>query len=108
MTSTAVYLDWLVRDAGLMELCQMDGGRLDIGWYDSDADLLHDAPTLAGRGNLFTTLNRIDPETLKAYLEDQRRVVPGKVCRTPDAAVTRYCRLFFDFDPTEEHEQHGG
>jgi hypothetical protein len=99
MNPTTVYLDWLVRDAGLVELCQMDDGQLDIGWYDSAPGLLHDARTMAKSGNLFTTINRIDPEALKAYLEGQRRVVPGKVCRTPDAAVTRCCRLFFDLDP---------
>ncbi|WP_295446490.1 hypothetical protein [uncultured Thiodictyon sp.] len=99
MSTTREYLDWLIRDAGLVELCQMDHGKLDVGWYDNADHLLHDARTMAGSGNLFTTINRIDLNAIKAHLEAERRVVLNKVCRTPDAAVTRYCRLFFDFDP---------
>ena len=99
MSTTQEYLACLIRDAGLVELCQMNHGKLDVGWYSNHDNLLHDARTLARTGNLFTTLNRIDLDALKAYLAEQRRVVFDKVCRTPDAAVTRYCRLFFDFDP---------
>ncbi len=97
-TPTADYLTWLVRDAGLVELCQIDRG-LDVGWYDRADHLLHDARVMAGSGNLFTTLNRLDRDGLKAYLDDNRRADPSRKLRTPDDAVVRYCRLFFDFDP---------
>jgi hypothetical protein len=72
---------------------------LDVGWYDRADHLLHDARCMAGVGNLFTTLNRIDRPALEAYLAEARRVEPRKKPRTPDDVVTRYCRLFFDFDP---------
>ncbi len=98
MSTTQEYLNWLIRDAGLIELCHMAHGKLDVGWYDNAANLLHDARLMARSGNLFTTINRIDLEAIKGYLTEHRRVVPGKTCRTPDQAVTRHCRLFFDFD----------
>lgn len=99
MSRTADYLDWLMRDAGLVELCQVDGRKLDVGWYDKADALLHDARTMARTGNLFTTLNRIDPDGLRAYLAARREGDPDKILRTPDEVVTRFARLFFDFDP---------
>ena len=98
MNATADYLQWLVRDAGLVELCQIDRG-LDVGWYDRADHLLDDARVMAGSGNLFTTVNRLDRDGLSAYLADSRRANPNRKLRTPDDAVVRYCRLFFDFDP---------
>jgi hypothetical protein len=99
-STTAEYLTWLVHDAGWVELCHMDGARVDPGWDNRPDAILADARGLHRTGNLFTSLHRIDIEALKAYLAEKRQVDPRKqTFRTPDEVVTRYCRLFFDFDP---------
>ncbi len=99
-STTAEYLRCLVNDAGWVELCHMDGGRIESGW-DSQIEIhLADADNRSQTGNLFTTLHKIDIDALKAYLAERRQVDPRKqTFRTPDEVVTRYCRLFFDLDP---------
>ncbi|NEV64139.1 hypothetical protein [Thiorhodococcus minor] len=99
-TPTKIYLAWLLRDAGTVELCHMgERGPLGIAWLDDVDQLLAQARDKAKTGNLFTTLHRIDPAALRDYIAEQRQVDPRKQPRTPDQAVTRFTRLFFDFDP---------
>ncbi len=86
------YLDRLIHDAGLVELAHMANGRIWSTWHTTTDSLLAAATRVADHGNLFTTLNRIDPTGLDAHLA-------GRIGRTPDACITRYTRLFFDFDP---------
>ena len=95
---TSDYLRWLAHDAGWMEVCQMDRG-IQAGW-DKDPEIIRaQAREWSRSGNLFTTLHRIDPDALNAYLARERQVDPHRKLRTTDALVTRYTRLFFDFDP---------
>lgn len=91
--TTRPYLDRLFADAGTVELCHMAQGRIWSTWHQDTASLLGAAARVHERGNLFTTLNRIDPARLTAHLASR----PGS--RTPDACIQRYSRLFFDFDP---------
>lgn len=99
-SSTTEYLTWLVHDAGWVELCHMEDRRLEPAWDNRVEILLADARNRHRTGNLFTTLHRIDIEALKAYLAEKRQVDPRRqTFRTPDEVVTRYSRLFFDFDP---------
>lgn len=99
-SSTAEYLTWLANDAGWVEVCWM-GDRIIEPMWDHRPDVLRaDALTRHQTGNLFTTLHRIDIDALQEYLADRRQVDPKKqTFRTPDECVTRYTRLFFDFDP---------
>lgn len=98
-STTTEYLTWLTHDAGWVELCHM-APAIDAGWDNRAEILLADARNRHRTGNLFTTLHRIDIEALKSYLAEKRQVDPRKqTFRTPDECVTRYCRLFFDFDP---------
>ena len=96
---TRTYLDWLIHDAGLVELCRIgDRGPDRIEWFSDVDRMLAQAREWAGSGNLFTTLHRIDPDALRDYIAEQKQV--GKtLARTPDLAIRRYTRLFFDFDP---------
>lgn len=97
--NTLIYLRRLVAEAALVELCHIaPSGRLTVGWYDDAERLWTDAQCLSAVGNCFTTLNRIDRAALEEYLTTTRSARPGAICRTPDDAVQRYCRLFFDFD----------
>ncbi len=99
-TSTDVYLRWLAHDAGWMEVCQIGAkGPLNIGWDQDPEIVIAQARQWAKTGNLFTTLHRIDHAALLDYLREARQVDPRKRLRTTDDLVTRYCRLFFDFDP---------
>ena len=96
-----VYLSRLFHDAGSVELCHMDHGRIWSTWHN-DPDSLNLAAASAGAtGNLFTTINRIDPALLGDYLKGQA----GRNARTPDACIQRYTRLFFDLDPTRPKGQ---
>ena len=98
--SAPLYLQRLVAEAGLVELCHIGpSGRLTVGWYDDAAALWSDAQGMAAAGNLFTTLSRIDRAALEGYLATERKDRPGATRRTPDDVVSRHCRLFFDFDP---------
>ena len=95
------YLSRLFHDAGAVELVHMDHGRIWPTWH-SKPETLHLAASRAGdSGNLFTTLNRIDPALLSDYLKGQA----GRTARTPDACIQRYTRLFFDLDPTRPKGQ---
>ncbi|NEV61654.1 hypothetical protein [Thiorhodococcus minor] len=97
---TRTYLGWLVRDAGLVEVIRIgDRGPDRIEWHTDVDQMLARAQEWAGTGNLFTTLHRIDPGALAEYREEQRQVDPRRTPRTPDVAIRRYTRLFFDFDP---------
>lgn len=90
----AAHVGWLVRDAGLVELCRLGNrGPERVEWFTDPRRLLARAQEWSRAGNLFTTLHRIDPDALAAH----RQADPRK--RTPDGAVARYCRVFFDFDP---------
>ena len=95
------YLSHLFHDAGTVELCHLDQGRIWSTWH-SDAESLQLAVAqVSETGNLFTTLNRIDPARLGEYLKDQA----GRTARTPDACIQRYTRLFFDLDPARPRGQ---
>ena len=92
--TTREYLERLIHDAGWVELCHIDRAVRPF-WSDDPERLLLQAREWSRSGNLFTTLQRIDRAALDRYLAEQRLRRP----RTPDSTVTRYCRLFFDFDP---------
>jgi hypothetical protein len=96
MTAERAYLDRLFADAGTVELCHMAHGRIWPTWHTDTDSLLAAASRVADTGNLFTTLNRLDPGALDAHLAGRQG---SQVARTPDACVHRYTRLFFDFDP---------
>ncbi|SDX70402.1 hypothetical protein SAMN05421644_11029 [Allochromatium warmingii] len=96
--TTLEYLQRLTHDAGWIELCRIVRG-VEAVWDDRPEVILNQAREWAGAGNLFTTLQRIDRDALVGYLTEQRQADPRKRPRTPDHAVKRYCRLFFDFDP---------
>lgn len=96
---TEKYVTHLFHDAGLVELCRMRDRQLTASHHKDVASLLKAARTLHRTGNLFTTLNRIDPGKWAAYQAEGRQDDPGKIIRTPDACISRYTRLFFDFDP---------
>lgn len=96
--STADYLFRLMRDSASVELCHISGG-VHPAWYRDSESMLGDARSMHRTGNLFTTLNRLDPQAIDGYLGEQHRKLPGKVCRTMDSHVVRYTRLMFDFDP---------
>ncbi len=98
---TDVYLDRLFRDAGLVELTHLDHGRVWSTWHNDPDSLMLAASRAGDSGNLFTTLNRINPALLGDYLKAQT----GRTARTPDACVSRYCRLFFDLDPARPRGQ---
>ncbi|MBP6583298.1 MAG: hypothetical protein KA204_07520 [Chromatiaceae bacterium] len=104
-TLTEKYLVHLFHDAGLGELCHMADRRLEASHHKDAHSLLTAARALHRTGNLFTTLNRIDPGKWLAYVAESRQVDPGKIIRTPDSCITRYCRLFFDFDPARPKGQ---
>lgn len=103
-SSTSDYLRWLAHDAGWMEVCHMDRS-IQAAWDKDPEIILAQARLWARSGNLFTTLHRIDPDALLCYITEQRQADPRKLARTPDAVVTRYCRLFFDFDPVRPKGQ---
>lgn len=96
---TEKYITYLLHDAGLVELCHMEDRRLTISHHRNVASLLTEARARHRTGNLFTTLNRIDPARWRAYEAGGRQADPTKIIRTPDECIHRYCRLFFDFDP---------
>lgn len=89
------YLNRLFHDAGTVELCHMAHGRIWSTWHQDTDKFLGAAARVADHGNLFTTLARIDPHALDAHLAARQG---NQVMRTPDACITRYTRLFFDFD----------
>lgn len=91
------YLERLIADAGLVELCQMAGGRIRSTWHGATDSLLIEATQAEATGNLFTSLNRIDRGALEAHI--QQATQAGKTARTPDSCISRYCRIFFDLDP---------
>ncbi|MBK8638606.1 MAG: hypothetical protein IPN92_10075 [Chromatiaceae bacterium] len=99
MNQTEKYLVHLFHDAGMVELCHMEDRRLDISHHRDVRSFLAAARARHAPGNLFTTLNKIDPGKWKAYAEERRQADPTKCPRTPDSCVTRYARLFFDLDP---------
>ena len=104
LASPAKYLDGLLRDAGWVELCHIDGGRIWSAWYDQADALLAAAIERQSSGNLYTTLNSINRNALFEYLTAQRHAHPGGNSRTCDEHVTRFCRLFFDLDPVRPPE----
>jgi hypothetical protein len=93
------YYDRLFADAGTVELCHLANGRVWSTWHQDPDSLLGAAARVHERGNLFTTLNRLDPARLTAHLASRAR------SRTPDACIQRYSRLFFDFDPERPQGQ---
>ena len=96
-----VYLSRLFHDAGTVELCHMNRGRIWSTWHSTPDSLTLAAARVSDTGNLFTTLNRIDIGRLNAHLAGQG----ATMARTPDSAITRYCRLFFDLDPARPKGQ---
>lgn len=78
--------DHLLADAGRVELrhCPQPGAWQTIGWFTDSEQLIAAASSLAGVGNLFTSLNVV------------KRAVAGPVTNDD---VARYCRLLFDLDP---------
>ena len=97
------YIERLMADAGLVELCHMKGGRIRSTWHRDTDSLIATATQAEGTGNLFTSLNRIDPGALAAHI--QQATQAGKTARTPDSCVSRYCRIFFDLDPARPRGQ---
>jgi hypothetical protein len=97
--TTRTYLDRLFADAGTVELCHLERGRVRSTWHTRVDDLLAAARAKSPTGNLFTTLQRIDRDKLDAHLDSQRG------SRTPDACIQRYSRLFFDLDPERPQGQ---
>ncbi len=96
---TEKYLAHLFHDAGKVELCHMRDRQLNVSHHKDSLSLLAKARTLHRTGNLFATLNKIDVERWPAYEAENRQDDSGKIIRTPDACISRYTRLFFDFDP---------
>ncbi len=93
-----LYIERLMADAGQVELCHMAGGRIRSTWHQDTDSLLIEATQAEGTGNLFTSLNRIDPGALAAHR--QQAAQAGRASpRTTDACVSRYTRIFFDLDP---------
>ncbi len=97
-TPTRDYLAWLARDNDLIELCHIDG-RLDVDWFSDIDQALHWARQRHRSGNLYTTIGRINADALDDYCAQAQVERPGRVIRTPDEAIRRWTRLFFDFDP---------
>lgn len=97
-TPTRDYVAWLLRDAGMIELCHMNPGPVREWFTDADAALAW-ARKRASTGNLFTTLNEISWPRLNEYALRQEEEDLRRVYRTPDEAIPRRVRLFFDFDP---------
>ena len=104
-TMTEKYLAHLFHDAGKVELCLMEGRRLTVSHFDDAHTLLAAARARHQAGNLFTTLNKIDVKGWLAYEAAGRQADPTKIIRTPDSCISRYCRLFFDFDPARPKGQ---
>jgi len=84
------YLDPLFRDARQVELRHQFNGRWTTGQYDNPDLLLRDARTLAGQGNLYTSINR-------PYPFRPSNSMTGEPIRND--SVLRYARLLFDLDP---------
>lgn len=102
MNDLRPYLDRLFHDAGTVELCHMASGRIWSTWHSKLETLMTAAAIGAPEGgNWFTTINRIEPALLGDYLKGQT----GRTARTPDACVSRFCRIFFDLDPTRPKGQ---
>ena len=99
LNPTERYLTHLFHDAGMVELCLLEDRRLEISHQKDPRSLLAAARARHASGNLFVTLNKIDPVKWKAYEAESRQADPAKIIRTPDSCISRYCRLFFDFDP---------
>jgi hypothetical protein len=95
------YLSRLFHDAGTVELCHMENGRIWSTWHNDPDSLTLAAARAGDTGNLFTTLNRVDHGRLSDYLTDQT----GRTARTADACIQRYTRLFFDLDPVRPRGQ---
>lgn len=92
------YLERLLADAGQVELCHMAGKRIRSTWHQDTDSLIAAATQSQGTGNLFTTLNRIDPGALAEHI--QQATQAGRASpRTTDACISRYTRIFFDLDP---------
>lgn len=92
------YIQRLLADAGQVELCHMAAGRIRSTWHTDTDSLLIEATQAQGTGNIFTTLNRIDPGALAEHI--QQATQAGRASpRTTDACISRYTRLFFDLDP---------
>jgi len=98
------YLGRLFAEAGHVELCWLNDGKMDRGWYASADDLRAELRRGGAihhwmeTGNLFTTLNHLDIEAVREHAEGR----PNR--RTRNCHVTRYTRLFFDFDPLREKD----
>lgn len=90
MSDIHKYLEYLCQDSRQVELRHQLNGRWTTGWYDNTELLLRDARSLAGQGNLFTSLNRPEPFRASNNLS-------GEPIRNDQ--VLRYTRLLFDFDP---------
>ncbi|MEW8179367.1 MAG: hypothetical protein AB2754_19995 [Candidatus Thiodiazotropha endolucinida] len=90
LNTTADYLDWAFRDAGIVELRHHDGQRWITGWFDNPDALLQEARRRAKVGNLYTSLNAPKPRYVNNTME-------GNPVR--DADIGWIVRLPFDFDP---------
>ncbi|MFE8034640.1 hypothetical protein [Thiohalocapsa marina] len=95
-TSTRDYLTWLLHDAGLIEVCHIDRWP-EAAWFTVLDPAIDWARQHHRTGNLYTTLGKIDRDAIHEYAHQQQ--VAGRRGRTPDECVTRWTRLFFDFDP---------
>ncbi len=95
------YLSRLFHDSGVVELWHMDHGRIWSTWHNDPDSLMLAAASAGDSGNLFCTINRIEPALLGDYLKGQA----GRTARTPDACIQRYTRLFFDLDPARPKGQ---
>ncbi|MEW8230381.1 MAG: hypothetical protein AB2745_08660 [Candidatus Thiodiazotropha endolucinida] len=90
LNTTADYLDWAFRDAGIVELRHHDGRHWVTGWFDRPELLLQEARRRSGVGNLYTSLNAPKPRSVS-------NAMSGKPVRDDD--IGWIVRLPFDFDP---------
>lgn len=90
LNTTADYLDWAFRDAGIVELRHHDGQRWITGWFDNPDALLQEARRRAKVGNVYISLNAPKPRFVSNAME-------GDPAR--DADIGWIVRLPFDFDP---------
>ena len=84
------YLEHAMRDAGCIEVRHQDGDRWVSGVFDNMHYLWSCLASLAGAGNLYTSINA--PKLMQATND-----MNGRPLR--DADIGHYTRLFIDFDP---------
>ncbi|MEW8506890.1 MAG: hypothetical protein AB2598_09285 [Candidatus Thiodiazotropha sp.] len=90
LNTTAEYLDWAFRDAGIVELRHHKGDRWITGWFNRPEPLINEYKHRTGLGNLYISLNAPKPRIV-------RNTMGGRALRDYD--VGWIVRLPFDFDP---------